>query len=230
MNEETSGRKAELSPRLSLVASFCLDVPLTDIGSDHGWLPVFLAESGFKSPLAASEKGLGPFKRLEADIRLAGLEKRIQVLRGDGLAVLPAGCEEIVLTGMGGLTIKGILEQGQEKLNGVRYLIAEPQTEAEETRREIQSLGFKEDRGIYLEEKGHIYPLTRYARGQEELTETEFRFGKKALAAEDPWLLELLSREEKRLSGILGGLDAGSRRSQEIKKELALIRQAQGGK
>ena len=123
MNEHT------LSMRLERVAA---NVPmgarLADIGSDHGYLPVALMRRGVIDAALAGEVATTPFQAAERTVRDNGLEQQITVRLADGLAAIEArdGITAISLCGMGGETIRDILEAGKAHLSGAERLILQP--------------------------------------------------------------------------------------------------------
>ncbi|MDO7899373.1 tRNA (adenine(22)-N(1))-methyltransferase [Pseudomonas citrulli] len=123
MNEQT------LSMRLERVAAH---VPrgarLADIGSDHGYLPVALMRRGAIACAVAGELALTPFAAAERSVRENGLEQLITVRLANGLAAIEPsdGITAISLCGMGGETIRDILDSGKARLSGHERLILQP--------------------------------------------------------------------------------------------------------
>jgi tRNA (adenine22-N1)-methyltransferase len=123
LNEQT------LSMRLERVAA---QVPagarLADIGSDHGYLPVALMRRGVIAAAVAGEVALTPFCSAERAVRESGLDQRITVRLANGLAAIEPGdgITAISLCGMGGETIRDILDSGKARLNGQERLILQP--------------------------------------------------------------------------------------------------------
>lgn len=123
MNEQT------LSKRLERVAAH---VPpgarLADIGSDHGYLPVALLRRGAIAAAVAGEVALTPFRAAERTVRESGQDLQISVRLADGLmAIEPGdGITAISICGMGGETIRDILDSGKSRLSGQERLILQP--------------------------------------------------------------------------------------------------------
>ncbi|KTC56117.1 SAM-dependent methyltransferase, partial [Pseudomonas fluorescens ABAC62] len=123
MNEHT------LSMRLERVAAH---VPkgarLADIGSDHAYLPVALLRRGVIQAAVAGEVASTPFQAAERTVRENGLEEQISVRLADGLAAIEASdrITAVSLCGMGGETIRDILEAGKTHLSGAERLILQP--------------------------------------------------------------------------------------------------------
>lgn len=140
MNEHT------LSMRLERVAA---QVPagarLADIGSDHGYLPVALVRRGAITAAVAGELALTPFTSAERAVRENGLDQQIVVRMANGLeAIEPEdGITAISMCGMGGETIRDILDNGKARLNGRERLILQPNGGEQPLRRWLMDNGYR---------------------------------------------------------------------------------------
>ena len=101
---------------------------LADIGSDHGYLPVALMRRGAITAAVAGELAATPFHSAQRTVRDNGLQSRISVRLANGLAALEAADEISALTicGMGGETIRDMLDRGKAYLSGRERLILQP--------------------------------------------------------------------------------------------------------
>lgn len=123
MNEHT------LSLRLERVgANIPVGARLADIGSDHGYLPVALMRRGVIASAVAGEVATTPFYAAQRTVRDNGLEQQITVRLADGLAAIEPhdGITAISVCGMGGETIRDILERDKARLSGSERLILQP--------------------------------------------------------------------------------------------------------
>ncbi len=123
MNQHT------LSMRLERVAAHMpIGARLADIGSDHGYLPVALMRRGLIEAAVAGEVALTPFHAAQRTVRDNGLEQQITVRRANGLEAIEPQDDitAISLCGMGGETIRDILENGKTRLSGQERLILQP--------------------------------------------------------------------------------------------------------
>ena len=123
MNEHT------LSMRLERVAAHIpAGARLADIGSDHGYLPVALMRRGAISAAVAGEVALTPFRAAQRTGHENDLEQAITVRLASGLAAIEPGdgITAISLCGMGGETIRDILDSGKTHLSGEERLILQP--------------------------------------------------------------------------------------------------------
>ena len=84
-----------LSKRLSEIASFVEPgLVLADIGTDHGFLPISLVQSGQTPEAYACDVRKGPLEQAQKNVAAAGLTGQIKVLLGDGFGALAPGDAE----------------------------------------------------------------------------------------------------------------------------------------
>ncbi|WP_081818734.1 tRNA (adenine(22)-N(1))-methyltransferase TrmK [Pseudomonas sp. PH1b] len=140
MNRQT------LSMRLERVAAH---VPpgarLADIGSDHGYLPVALMQRGLITAAVAGEIALTPFHAAQRTVGASGLAQRISVRLANGLAAIEPGdaVTAISLCGMGGETIRDILDSGKAQLSGQEQLILQPNGGEQPLRQWLMENGYR---------------------------------------------------------------------------------------
>ena len=101
---------------------------LADIGSDHGYLPVALMRRGVITTAVAGEVATTPFHAAQRTVRDNSLEQHITVRLANGLAAIEVddGITAISICGMGGETIRDILDSGKAHLSGQERLILQP--------------------------------------------------------------------------------------------------------
>ncbi|UXZ98260.1 tRNA (adenine(22)-N(1))-methyltransferase TrmK [Pseudomonas phytophila] len=123
MNEQTLSRRLE-----HVAAHVPAGARLADIGSDHGYLPVALMRRGSIAAAVAGEVALTPFRAAERTVRENDLDQLITVRMANGLAAIQPedGITAISICGMGGETIRDILEEGKAHLTGEERLILQP--------------------------------------------------------------------------------------------------------
>ena len=134
----------KLDQRLSAVAALVrLGSRLADIGTDHAYLPVWLVQNGVCPAAIAADLRPGPLEAARRHVAAAGLEDRISLRLGDGLApVFPGEADDIVIAGMGGETIAAILAAADWLADARLRLVLQPMSRAEETRRWLLKNGF----------------------------------------------------------------------------------------
>lgn len=236
----------QLSKRLQAVAALVTPGSiLADVGTDHGYIPIYLAEAGIISRAIAMDINRGPLMRADQHIRENELSGRISVRLSDGLKGLrPGEADSVVIAGMGGPLMITILAEGGHVLPGMKELILQPQSEIEKVRAWLWQSGYATVQEHMIEEEGKYYPMMRMVKetdsaweGWKRLVpgaaaeELALRYGPVLLSGRDECLRRYLEHEEHTLRQIAGNLEeAGgvraAKRLKEIKKELELNRLA----
>ena len=150
-----------------------------DVGTDHGQIPIRLAESGYKGRILASDVAAGPLKTARVAARCAGMENRIQFLLCDGLDLCPwEEVSDILIAGMGGDTICGILDRAEWLFSGQYRLILQPMTKPEVVRYWLIHNEFSIELEAVAREEQHVYQMFRAVFGHSEsLSDAEYLVG-----------------------------------------------------
>ena len=216
--------RIELPPRLAAVAEYIpAGVCVTDIGTDHGYLPIFVIQTGRCPRAVAADVRPGPLSSARNHIREAGLEERIVVRLSDGLEGFgPEELECVVMAGMGGRLIARLLQKGfeQGKLSSCTALVLQPQSELDRVRKMVHRVGFSISREQMREEKEKRYTVLLAEPGQERYEPQEYIFGRKLFQARDPVFQKMLVEETQKLRTISIQLTAISDPSERVKKRL----------
>ena len=134
----------ELTPRLQAIAE---QVPqgarFADVGTDHGYLPVWLLRSGRINSAIAADLREGPLERARETAGRFGVSEQISFRLCDGLsAIRPEEVDTVVIAGMGGETIVSILEAAPWTKEG-SLLLLQPMTGCVELRLWLQGHGYQ---------------------------------------------------------------------------------------
>ncbi|KRN22178.1 tRNA (adenine(22)-N(1))-methyltransferase [Lacticaseibacillus camelliae] len=200
-----------LSKRLAHLAAFNNDGRrIADIGTDHAYIPIYLAQTGQIDYAVASDIGAGPVAIAKANIHAAGLDDQIVVRQADGLAGLTAedALDTIYIAGMGGQLIEEILEAGRSRLDGTETLILGPNRDAEALRRYLAAHEFSILDEDLVEDAGHVYPLMSVGqtRPQVPYTEADLMLGPVLRRKRTALFLNQLEIEIDKTEAVLRGL------------------------
>ena len=200
----------KMNNRLKAIAGLVKDGKgLIDVGTDHGYLPVYLAQNGYTGALLASDINPGPLDAARRTAREAAEEERIRFLLCDGLdGCPPERIDTIVIAGMGGDLICRILDRAEWCLDDAYTLLLQPMTKAEVLRYWLVNNGFRLEEELLVRDGGRIYQIIR-ARYSQNMTMSDAElfsgaFGNirgDALCRE--WLGSLIRRFEKEEKGLL---------------------------
>ncbi|MCH5490658.1 tRNA (adenine(22)-N(1))-methyltransferase TrmK [Pseudomonas syringae pv. syringae] len=179
---------------------------LADIGSDHGYLPVALLNRGVIAAAVAGEVALTPFCAAERTVRENDLQDQVSVRLADGLAAIKAedAITAISLCGMGGETIRDILEAGKARLSGQERLILQPNGGEQPLRVWLMEHDYRIVSEEVLRENRFDYEIIVAERtGPVKYTAEELYFGPLQMQARSPAFLlkwqRLLGKKHKTL-------------------------------
>lgn len=170
---------------------------LADIGSDHGYLPVALMRRGAISAAVAGEVALTPFLSAARTVRENDFDQQITVRMADGLAAIEPGDEitAISICGMGGETIRDILESGKAQLSGQERLILQPNGGEQPLRQWLMDNGYRILCEELLRENRFDYEIIVAERAESVLyTAEELYFGPLQMKARSPAFLSKWQR------------------------------------
>lgn len=204
--ELKAGTPIRLSARLEAVASFVPQgAKAADVGTDHGYIPIFLVQSGRCPSAIAMDVRKGPLERARAHVTELGLSGQVSLRLSDGLKELkPGEADAVVIAGMGGELIERILSQGRHMWESVSSWVLSPQSELGRVRAFLAGEGFQIFKEAMVEEDGKYYTVMAARRGHMEYkNEASLRYGALLLEQGDPVLGEFLLKEEKRVRSIM---------------------------
>ena len=180
---------------------------LADIGSDHGYLPVALLRRGLNAAAEAGEVAATPFQAAERTVRENGLEQHVSVRLADGLAAITAAdaITAISVCGMGGETIRNILDSGKAHLTGQERLILQPNGGEQPLRQWLMDNGYCILVEELLRENRFYYEIIVAERAEPvAYSAEELYFGPLQLQARSPAFLakwqRLLRQKQKTLA------------------------------
>lgn len=157
-----------LSNRLQAIAAFIAPGSrVADVGTDHGYLPLWLAEHGMCTSIIASDVRPGPLKTAIRNAALAGLGEAIDFRLCAGLeAYAPDEADTVVIAGMGGETIMSILSAAPWA--GKKTLILQPQTKQPRLRIWLNENGYVVEDAALVYDTGRIYVIWKCTAGEKQ--------------------------------------------------------------
>lgn len=226
----------ELSKRLKAVAELVTPgMRLADVGTDHGYIPIYLTEAGVIPSAIAMDINKGPLERAKEHIREHGLEGKIQTRLSDGLKNLQmneADC--MIAAGMGGGLVIRILSEERDTAGSLKELILQPQSEIDSVRRYLTEEGYRIVAEDMVYEDGKYYPMMKAVpcmagAGEIPYSEEELEFGRVLLQQAHPVLGQFLEREMEIQNRILSALESqesvrAKKRMEEISYRIEWIR------
>ena len=226
----------ELSKRLKAVAELVTPgMRLADVGTDHGYIPIYLTEAGVIPSAIAMDINKGPLERAKEHIREHGLEGKIQTRLSDGLKNLQmneADC--MIAAGMGGGLVIRILSEERDTAGSFKELILQTQSEIDSVRKYLTEEGYRIVAEDMVYEDGKYYPMMKAVpcmagAGEIPYSEEELEFGRVLLQQAHPVLGQFLEREMEIQNRILSALESqesvrAKKRMEEISYRIEWIR------
>ncbi len=161
--------KIKLTPRLQKIVELIPpDSRVVDIGTDHGYIPIYLLQNKITTNIIASDLNKKPFKIAKRNIQEYGFSENVKLRLGSGLNVLkPGEVDIIIMAGMGGILISELLEDELCIAKGVNSLILQPMRGQEELRKNLIKMGFRIDQDLLVKEDGGIYEIIVARKGNQ---------------------------------------------------------------
>lgn len=166
-------RKINLSPRLTAIVSLCSESEFyADVGTDHAYIPIYLAQKYKNSKIFASDIRKGPINIARKNAASYGVSERIEFFVADGLGFSAAKrAETVIIAGIGGKTIINILESADWS-GKIPEIILQPQSKIEELLKYLRENDFTISDAMLSEEKGRVYVVIKVS-GNEKTNKTE---------------------------------------------------------
>ena len=209
-------KQLALQPRLHMLARLVPEgCRLTDVGTDHGYLPVALLQQGRIAAAIASDIGAEPLEHARRTAMQYGVDGMDFRLCAGLSGVAPEETDVIVIAGMGGETIISILQDAPWTADGQHRLLLQPMTKAAALRHWLADNGYTFTDEHLVEDKGRIYPILCVKGGVfRPLTEAEALCG--VLLAGDPlyaaYLTEHITKLRRSAEGLRRSSDPGGGR------------------
>jgi len=221
---------------------------LADVGTDHGYIPVYLVKQGRIPRAIAMDVNKGPLKRAEKNITMHAAAQYIETRLSDGVLKLrPGEVDSIIIAGMGGSLVIKILTEGEAVCKSVDEIILQPQSDVGKVRHYLREHGYQIIYEDMVLEDGKFYPMMKavpvsVVNGQDLLTDSRNilpddeviynRYGRCLLEHRNPVLRQFLTKEAAVFKKIyenirfLNSPETVARRK-EIEQEMQYIEAAQ---
>jgi tRNA (adenine22-N1)-methyltransferase len=197
-------KKLTLSNRLNTIAAKIGDrAGVADVGTDHGFLPVWIAQHGAARRIVATDIRPGPLGSAKASAAEYGCSDRIEFVLTDGLnGVDPAGLDTVVIAGMGGENIIHILEDAPWTKSEDVLCVLQPQTKTDDLAAYLKRSGFiVHDAALAYDDRYYLIMSAAAGNGDDYKHPLEILFGKR-----DPllpgYLAWLIGTAQRALGGL----------------------------
>ena len=220
----------KISKRLQTVAELVPDgMTVADIGTDHGYVPIYLAHKGRSPHIIAMDINKGPLQKAINNIAENNVSHIVSARLSNGLEMMKEGeAQCIIIAGMGGPLINSIIKSGINIAHSAEKLILSPQSEVDKTRSFLIDEGFFIENETMVAEDGKFYFIMEVRNGKSpDYSESELEFGKYLIERRDMVMKAFLLREKELCDRIITALImtgwTDSARYAEVTKRINMI-------
>ena len=218
--------KLPISKRLLCCASMVQPGSrVADIGTDHGYLGIYLLQSGAARHVIACDLRKDPLENARRNAKLFGVDGEMKLRLSDGLEkILPDEVDTVVMAGMGGDLIQKILSQCPwRKREGLQFIL-QPQSAGNVLRRWLCEDGFEIRREEPVQDGHFLYTVMDIRQGEPAPLTPGTEYASPALLASGiPLVGNYLARVENALQETVRGLTNAEKQRPE---RLSYFRQA----
>ena len=221
----------ELSKRLKRIAEHvdkCESV--ADIGTEHGYIPIYLVKEGICKKAIASDINKGPIEKAKVNVAFEGVSNKIKCLLGPGLNPLKVGeVNGVILAGMGGNLTRDILLADMDKVKKYDFIILQPAQNPEVLREFLYKNDYEIIDEDLIKDEGRFYELfkVKYNENSEKLVfEDELYYEVSPLLREKnhslfkEFIEEKINRCETILSFIKEDTEAAKKRKSDLEEKI----------
>ncbi|MBQ2287597.1 MAG: SAM-dependent methyltransferase [Lachnospiraceae bacterium] len=223
----------KISDRLATVASLIpVGANLVDIGTDHGYVPIWLLQNQRIASAIAMDVNKGPLARAKENRDKYGFSEVMDLRLSNGFEKLqPGEGDSVLIAGMGGPLMIRIIEEGRKNASSIQTWVLQPQSEIPSVRRYLHEHDFIIVEEIMLKDEGKYYMAMKAVPGKEaSWNRLEYLFGKYLLEQKHSVLKEFIEKETelyKKISQqLIESNQTASERYQEVVGYLEDLKQA----
>lgn len=175
---------------------------LVDIGTDHAYLPIYAVLTGLVKQAIAVDIHRPPLLAAQKNIKTFGLQNSIECRLGNGLqAISECEADRIVIAGMGGITMRTILEDGRMLAQKAHSLILQPNNHEGDLRKWLSLEGFHRVSEGIIYDRQHFYQWIKvmYTGQRSPIDSMDMAYGSIARETDHPVVRQWLTSEYNRV-------------------------------
>lgn len=166
-----------ISERLKVIAAQVKYRYIVDIGTDHGYVPIYLYQLGKIDYALASDISKDSLQKASENIKQYMLDNKIKTLLSNGFSNIDKIVDTAVIAGMGGNLIINILKDNY--VNNLKQIVLQPQLDIYNVRKFIHLIGFRIDNEQMIVEQNKYYNIISAVKGYEKYDKEQYyKFGK----------------------------------------------------
>lgn len=161
----------QLTPRLKKIANqVSPGNKVADIGTDHGYIPIYLAQKKISDFVIASDVNEGPIRSANSNIKKYKCDQKIITRLGSGMQTIkPKEVDTVIIAGMGGILITEILEASIQVTKSIKAFILQPMQAQSILRKYLVKNNFKIEKDLLVKEEHKIYEIIVAKEGKQDI-------------------------------------------------------------
>ena len=213
----------KLTDRLLKIASLVDNGKrIADIGTDHGYIPVYLLNQNKIQYAILGDVNKGPLENARKEVTRNKLQDKVDLRLGSGIEVLKENeVDEIIIAGMGGMLINNLLKANEKVAHTTEKLILQPMQAPEELRMFLYQNGYKILDEHLVREEHRLYEIIvcKYEGLEpQEIDPIYYEIGLKLIQNNDPLLNDFIENKIRINQNVLKKLEGKEGQGREDKR------------
>lgn len=179
---------------------------VADVGTDHGYLAIYLLQSRRASRVLAADVAERPLARARENARRFGIREGLSFHLCDGVRGLPRDFDVLLMAGLGAETMVGILRGGPWLRGGAYQLVLQCQSSQNELRQYLAESGWEITREEPVRDGKFLYTVLEAKPGHQSLTPGQHFASPALLASKSPLVGEYLAFCRQAVEKVVLGL------------------------
>lgn len=200
---------------------------IADIGTDHAYIPIWLAQTKKCHKIIATDIKVGPLQKAVKNVNKHHVSDKVELRLGNGITSIREGeCDAFIIAGMGGVLIADILEESFETVKRAGAIIMQPVYTDEVLREYLHQKGFCIETEALVRDEGRIYVVIKayYDGVQRKDKLLYYHIGRSLFENEDPLLEAYLERRIRIQTKIVQGMEKSQQQDKSIiQREFELL-------
>lgn len=229
----------ELSKRLMcIVDNMDKCESMIDVGTDHGYIPIYAVKNKICNNAIASDINKGPKEKAESNVRFEGISDKIKCRLGAGLSTVRLGEVQVaVIAGMGGNLIRDIIVQDIKKVEKFKYMILQPAQNAEILREFLYSGPFEVLKEDLVVDENIYYEVFKVKYNKNKINEISaiednsfyYEVSKRLIEEKHPLIKEFIQNKLDKYTTILSFIkedtESANKRKEEISTKIKKLKE-----
>ena len=193
---------------------------IADIGTDHGYLPIYLINNNIAKYAYACDVAEGPLNSAKENIAKYQLEDKITTILSDGLEKVPY-VNTVIMAGMGGNLIAQLLNN--KKLDYDTYIL-QANNNIDDLRKYLTNNNYKIIDEVVTYAHKKYYEIIKVVKGSQTLNDLEIKYGPINLENKSKLFKEKWSSILNKYENILNNFQGNDSERERLIKEVTELK------